>query len=473
MGNWFFSLQFRLIAGFALVLALALGSVSLYIGFAAEREVERIQRQTDDARASRIERTLSQFYSANHSWAGLQSMIERAGFLSGREIVVVDEDGRIVGDTRAQHDNAEAPVASEAGFSPILIDGRQAGSVLIGHDDVWPRIGFPRRAPGRFAPDDVRERFKEPSLTRFADAINQSLILAGIAAGAGGILLVSLTSRRVLASVRELNSAARALGIGDLSQRVPARGRDEIGELGRTFNSMATDLESAEAQRRSTVADVAHELRTPLSNILGYTEALRDGLLEPDSSTLTTLHQQVMYLSRLVGDLRLLAETEAQDFQLNREPDSLDDVIRRSVEAFRPKAEAEGVAVVMKLPSELPLIEFDRTRIAQVLGNLLENAIRHTPSGGRVTVSATVDDSRASVTVADSGEGISSEAIPHVFERFYRVDPSRSRVTGGAGLGLTIAKQLVEAHGGSIRADSTAGKGSRFVFDLPLQGESI
>ena len=167
-------------------------------------------------------------------------------------------------------------------------------------------------------------------------------------------------------------------------------------------------------------------------------------------------------------DLKLLAETEAEDFRLNREPDSLEDAIRRSADAFRPRAESKDVAIDIEVPSELPLVEFDRTRIAQVVGNLLENAIRHTPSGGVVTVSAKVEESLARVMVADSGEGIAPEAVAHVFERFYRVDPSRTRTTGGVGLGLTIAKQLVEAHGGSIRAASTTGKGSRFIFDLPL-----
>ena len=462
MRNWFFSLQFRLIASFALVLSLALGAVSLYLGYTADREVQRIQERTDEARSARIQQTLSRFYSTNNDWEGLQSVVERAGFLAGREIVVVDENGQTVGDTRGPRGRSRRMTGREKGFSPMMFGQRHIGSVRISGEDV-PEL--PRR------PEPFGE-FQDPPLTRFAEATNRSLLLAGTAAGVGGILLLSLFSRRILASVRTLNSAAQHLGRGNRSQRVPTQSRDEIGQLARTFNTMAEGLENAERQRRNMTADVAHELRTPLSNIQGYVEAVRDGVLEPTSDTLDTIHQQVSYLSRLVDDLRLVAETESGNFVLNRAPSSLGVVVRESVEAVRPRAEAKGVNVSLEIPPELPAFEFDRTRIGQVMGNLLENAIRHTPSGGNVTVSAQVEQSRASVAVADGGEGIPREALGHVFERFYRVDPSRARTTGGAGLGLTIAEQLVEAHGGSIRAESKAGHGSRFIFDLPMKGES-
>ena len=272
----------------------------------------------------------------------------------------------------------------------------------------------------------------------------------------------------MLGSVRSLTAASRKMGAGDLSQRVPEGGRDEVGQLARTFNAMAGKLENAERQRRDMVADVAHELRTPLSNIQGYVEAVRDGVLEPDRATIGTIHQQVLYLADLVEDLRLLTETEADDFRLNREPGSLVETVRESVEGARAKAEASGVVLSVDLPAESPTVVFDRTRISQVVGNLLDNAVRHTPTGGTVTVSAAVGQSSASVTVADTGEGIPDDVLPFVFDRFYRVDPSRSRATGGAGLGLTIARKLVDAHGGSIRVESEAGRGTSFTFDLPL-----
>lgn len=477
MRNWIFSLQFRLIASFALVLALALAGVSVYIGLAADREANRLQDRTDQARARRIEQTLAQFYSANRGWHDLQPMIERAGFLAGRVIIVVGPDGEVVGDTSGTAGSSTAKPKGD--FSPVVVDRHQVGTVYIGPgaDDQRrdpldrrrgsPSIAFLNAFFSAPLPTDP-SNFEEPPWTRFAEATNRSLLLAGTAAGAAGLVLVSLTSRRMLRSVRTLNSAAQQMGTGDLSQRVPAGGRDEIGQLAQTFNAMADGLENAERQRRNMVADVAHELRTPLSNIQGYVEAVRDGVLKPDEGTLGTIHHQVLYLADLVDDLRLLAETEAEDFSLSREPGSLVDALRASIEGVRARAKAKGVGLEANLPVNSPPIEFDRTRIAQVMGNLLDNAVRHTESGGAVTVSAQVVGNTATIGVADTGEGIPGDVLPFVFERFYRADPSRARATGGAGLGLTIARQLVEAHGGSISVESVAGEGTRFTFELPL-----
>ncbi|MCH8280748.1 MAG: HAMP domain-containing protein, partial [Chloroflexi bacterium] len=295
------------------------------------------------------------------------------------------------------------------------------------------------------------------------------LLWTGLAAGAAGILLVSLVSRWLLAPMQALASAATRLGGGDLSQRVSTSGPSEIAKLANSFNTMAGNLQQAEEQRRNLVADVSHELRTPLTNIRGYLEAVKDGLLEPTPDTIDTIHQQAMHLSRLVDDLRLLAQAEGGALHLNLEPDSLDEVVNRSVTAFQTQAKAKGVKLSLSVSPGFPLVVMDRTRISQVIANLLDNAINHTPEGGLVNVNVEKAGSgMARVTVEDAGEGIAPEDIPMVFERFYRVDPSRARATGGVGLGLTIAKKLIEAHDGAIHAESTPGKGSRFAFDLPL-----
>ena len=479
MRNWFFSLQFRLIASFALVLTLALAGVSAYVGLAADREAERLQTNTDAARARRITHALERFYSNNGGWGGLQPMLERMGFVAGRDIVVMAVDGNLVGNTSGSP-AGELKGLYAGGPAAVVVDKKRVGSVYVEKDIAALKRGMIDKKPPplwtRFAnltDEQLRQyagSFEEPAVTHITDATNRSLILAGAGAGLIGLLLVSLISQRMLGSVRNLTAASRKMGAGDLSQRVPEGSRDEVGQLARTFNAMAGKLENAERQRRNMVADVAHELRTPLSNIQGYVEAVRDGVLEPDRATIGTIHQQVLYLADLVEDLRLLTETEADDFRLNREPGSLVETVRESVEGARAKAEASGVVLSVDLPAESPTIAFDRTRISQVVGNLLDNAVRHTPTGGMVTVSAAVGQSRACVTVADTGEGIPDDVLPFVFDRFYRVDPSRSRATGGAGLGLTIARKLVDAHGGSIRVESEAGRGTSFTFDLPLDG---
>ena len=450
MGNWLFSLQFRLVLSFTLILVLALGGVSWYVGYAAEREADQFQQEVEEARAARLGEVVNRHYSRNQAWTGLQTPLEQAGSLYGWRIVVRDADEQIVADTQGLLVRSKRAPKPQARRVPVVSNGR-----LVGFIDMVPDASL-----------DVRP---EPTFSRLASELNRSLLWAGLAAGAAGFLLLSLVSRRVLAPVRVLGSVAQRLGQGDLSGRVSLAGRDEVAQLGRTFNSMAEGLERAEQQRRNLMADVAHELRTPLSNIQGYIEALRDGLLTPDSSTLDTIYAEIKQLGRLVEDLRLLALAEAGTLHLVLEPDSLEELLRRSVKAFRLRADAKDVAISIAVPSGFPLVPMDRTRIAQVVGNLLENAVFHTPQGGRVAVSAeTPGAGVARFTVSDTGKGIPPEDLDQVFERFYRADPSRSRATGGIGLGLTIARRLVEAHGGTIHVESTPGEGSSLVVDLPL-----
>jgi signal transduction histidine kinase len=449
MSRWFLSLQFRLVAGFAVVLVLTLGAVSAYIGYAADRVVERLQLDVDQARSGRIQQMMLRSYSVAGNWENAQAVAEAVGRLYERHIVVADSRGRIVGDSQLRSGRPWQMGRPDQRFKAVRGQVGDVGSFLVQDSD-----GF--------------EEFPEPPLSRFTVAINRSLIYVGIVAGLGGLLVVSVLSARTLAPVKRLSMAARRLGGGDLSQRVPAAGHDEVGQLGHSFNSMAAGLEKAEQQRKNMVADVAHELRTPLSNIQGYVEAMLDGVLEPDQTTLDTVHAQTMHLGRLVEDLRSLAQTEAEEFSLDLDMESLDDVIRRSVEGLRARSSSLAVGIRLDIPDELPMLLIDRTRISQVLGNLIENAVRHSPPGGDVYVGARASADRVVVTVADSGEGIAPEDAVRVFDRFYRADPSRTRATGGAGLGLTIAKKIVEAHGGEIRVESVEGQGSRFIFELPV-----
>ena len=475
MPSWRFGLQLRLILGFAAVLALSMVAAAVCTGFAAHREVSHIQHEQDRVRAGRIHSALADYHDESGDWDGLQDFVNRIGFQSEREIVVLDADGNVVADNRPlrrHHDDRGHRVLFSAGiprgplpppqyFTPITSDDSEVGAVAIAAGRRGgPTYIFPESHLDE--PHDV-----EPPLTQFTERVNRSLIVAGLVAGVVGIILVLLLSRRILGSIGGLTAAARRLGSGDLSSRVHVKGSDEIAELGHAFNAMADAVEDSERQRRSMVADVAHELRTPLSNIQGHIEAMQDGLLQPDAATLDTVHQQTLYLNRLVSDLRLLAETEAQELRLQLEYEPIADFAARVADSFRPRAEAQSVRLDTNLPDGLPLLNLDRLRIEQAMGNLVDNAIRHTPPGGTVTISALRYDDGVRVVVADTGPGIPSDALPHVFDRLYRVDPSRDRATGGAGLGLTITRRLVEAHGGTVWAESREGVGSRFGFDLP------
>ncbi|MEA3254097.1 MAG: ATP-binding protein, partial [Chloroflexota bacterium] len=243
--------------------------------------------------------------------------------------------------------------------------------------------------------------------------------------------------------------------------------RSEVGELAQTFNSMAGELEKAEQLRRNMVADIAHELRTPLSNIRGYLEAVRDGVVKPDVDTIQSIDEEAVLLSRLVDDLQELSLAEAGELKLVRQSENIAELIKQTVAAVQAQAVARGVSVSIDLPDELPAVNIDSRRISQVLRNLLENAVAHTDKGDTITVIARQQGGWIEIAVIDTGEGIPADDLPNIFERFYRVDKSRTRATGGTGLGLTIARRLVEAHGGKIEVQSEPGKGSRFSFTVP------
>ena len=283
----------------------------------------------------------------------------------------------------------------------------------------------------------------------------------------------SLASRRFTVPLSETMKAADALASGDLSARVPEQGDGELRRFVRSFNVMAEALEAADRQRRELLADVAHELRTPLTIIQGNLEGLRDGVYDPSPDHLDLVLDETRNLSRLVEDLRLLAVAEAG--QLRMKPQMLD--VRQLLvdvrDAFTAQADEAGISLAVEVSSPVPPLYADPQRLGQVLGNLLANSLQHTPSGGLVTLGAEADSEWREVQlwVADTGEGIPGEDLPYLFDRFYRTDKSRTRSTGGAGLGLPIARQLVRAHGGRIGVESQLGQGTRFTVALPVAGD--
>jgi len=286
------------------------------------------------------------------------------------------------------------------------------------------------------------------------------------------VAITFFLSRRILAPVKALTSVVKRLGRGDFSQRVQVKDKGELGELAQAFNAMASDLEHMEKLRQNMVADVAHELRTPLSNIRGYLEAIRDGVIKPDKKTIRSLNEEAVLLSRLVDDLQELALAEAGELKLVYQTEDISKLVSQTVASIQAQAKAKGLVVSTSLPDGLPPVNIDYHRISQVLRNLLENAVAHTAKGGTITVAAKQQEKWVEVSVTDTGEGIPAEDLPNIFERFYRVDKSRTRATGGSGLGLTIAKRLVEAHGGKIKVQSEMRKGSCFTFTIPIAEQS-
>lgn len=438
------SLQFRILVAFTLVIVVAIASVSIFVARAATRAIQDYQQHEEDARAIRVESMLMQIYLQRQGWADIQPFVEQLGSLYGQRVVLADSTGLVVADS---------------------------GRTFLGkqYDQRW----IPAALPIRRGPVMVGTLFVNPELTglnpvrSLVSSVNRFLLIGGLVVVLLAFAVTFWLSRRMSAPVHALTTAAGRLGRGDFSQRVNVRGDDEIAELGRSFNSMANDLEQAEQLKRNMVGDAAHELRTPLSNIRGYLEAMKDGVIAPEPAALQSLYDESILMMKLVDELQELTIADSGKLELFRQNEDVNELVRAAALAIQARVDMGGLSLELELSPGLPQASVDAQRIGQVMRNLLGNAVAHTPRGGRITISTRGDGSGVAITVADTGEGIGPDDLPHIFDRFFRADKSRSRATGGSGLGLTIAKRLVEAHGGKIQAQSEPGKGSRFTFTVP------
>jgi signal transduction histidine kinase len=445
------SLQFRLLLAFTAVILITVAAVFIFVDQSARGEIRRVWESSEEARAARMDFELYNHYRTGAGWTGIQPVVEQIGGLSARRVILVDPEGVVIADSQGEL-VGEYYESEEPGwpmFSPM--GGQSAGTIYLSTES-----------------SGSSDPFSPPTLS---SAVGRFLIWGALLAIAVAFLFTFLISRRMLAPVKVLTETAKQLGHGDFTHRVQIKDKGEIGELAQAFNSMAGDLERAEQMKRNMVADIAHELRTPLSNIRGYLEAVRDGIKKPDTDTIGSLEEEASLLSRLVDDLQELSLAEAGELTLLRREEDAAVLVRQVVAAVDSYASARGISLTVELSEKLLPVNIDSHRIGQVLRNLLENAIVHTGSGGTITVAARQHENGVEVTVSDTGEGIPPEDLPNIFERFYRVDKSRARATGGSGLGLTIAKRLIEAHGSSIEVASEPGKGSTFTFTLPISGQ--
>ena len=312
------------------------------------------------------------------------------------------------------------------------------------------------------ANDTVAEAFEQTLL--------YSLLAAGVVATVAAALASLLVSRRLVEPLRYVLAATSRIASGRYGERVPVRDADELGELSQSFNAMARALGEAERRRVEVISDVSHELRTPLSTLRGYVEGLAEGVVEPTEETWTLLYAEFERLGRLVDDLQRLSRAEAGQLDLSIAPMSPADAVRLAIGGMLPLFEEKGVELKSAVSEDLPPVLADVDRVVQVLSNLLTNALRHTPDGGRVVVKAEASGDGVAFEVTDTGTGIAPEHLERLFERFYRVEKSRSRgeARGGSGVGLAISRALVEAMGGRIRVDSPGpGEGATFAFTLP------
>ncbi len=435
--------------------------------------------------------TLAAYYSEHGTWEGVAAVfggLHQTGGLgngrgtgtsgiSGLTLVLADRQGQIVFHQSGvqQPDLAagqQLTQAEKAAALPITVDNETAGYLLV---TTPARTGLSTAAQ------------------RFLAQINQSLLFGGLIASIVGLLAGLVIAYRLSLPLRHLERAARQIAAGNLEQRVPLKGPREVTMLAESFNDMASSLQRSERGRQQLVADVSHELRTPLTVLQGNLRALLDDVYPLQKAEIAALYDESLLLGRLVDDLGELSRAETGQLRLDLRPVALGPIIERAAALFREISDEKGVALNTQIPQNLPLALADPDRLRQVLHNLLANAARHTPAGGRIAVEVApveIAGPRAAlkpsagpsaaaaartfpavrISVVDSGPGIAPQDLAHVFERFWRADRSRSREQGqgGSGLGLAIAKALAEAQGGQIGVESTPGSGSRFWVTVPV-----
>jgi signal transduction histidine kinase len=465
------SLRFKLLTVVLTISAIAIGIVGFLSSRVTSTEFQRFVSTEELSGVERAGDILIDHYKTSSNWSDVQSTLDRIAGIADRRLMLLDPKRNIIATSPADM-KSSLQIGPNNQFTMHVVerdDGRVLENVIVlvnpPHAELISKQGesigtlYSIRTP--------RDRPRgDPG---FVGSVNRSLAIAGGVSLVCALLLVLVFSRRILGPVEALTTAARRMERGDLSQRVQAKSKDEIGELAGAFNSMADSLARAEQLRRNMVSDVAHELRTPLTNLRAQIEAIQDGLASASAATVTSLHEEAMLLSALVDDLQELALADAGQLRLNRVPSNISDLIQQVAKSFDAQAREKRIELVATSESDIPSVHADSKRIAQVIRNLLSNAIRHTPTGGRVELSASTRDSVVEVTVHDTGPGIAAEQLPFLFERFYRTDDSRDRATGGAGLGLAIVKQLVESHSGRVSVESEIGRGSLFRFTIPIE----
>lgn len=446
------SLALKLALAFLMVAVIGVVLIALFVR-------QRTQHEFDQFVLNRFQQDLydelTEYYQANGGWEGINAIIavSESGPMGHRgvfpaPVTLLDGNNTVVYGGRRYQRGQTLNQVDENQKVPIDVEGQTVGWLL------FESFGEP-----------VPQNPESPE-SAFLERVNQAIVMGAVGAIVVALLIGILLARTISRPVRELTAATQMIAQGELGHQVPVRRKDELGELAASFNQMSADLERSTELRRQMTADIAHELRTPLSLILGYTEALSDGKLEGTPETFDIVHDEAQHLNRLVDDLRTLSLADAGELSLNRRPVCPQMLLQRVSTAYAAQAKAKEVSLRVETESSVADVDVDPDRMAQVLGNLVSNAMRHTPAGGGIALSAEEQQDTVTLSVSDSGVGIAPEHLPHIFDRFYRGDESRYQENGESGLGLAIAKSIVEAHGGKISVASTLGGGTTVTVQL-------
>jgi signal transduction histidine kinase len=400
---------------------------------------------------------LTWFWQQNKSWVGVYEFLYNpvmvrlndqvySGYtpIYEQRFSLANENGRVFISTERENIARDLTQDELDSGIAIWVDGVRVGTLL---------------------PEDSGSSL-DPDETSFLASARRSALIGGGIAAVFALTLALFLISQILSPLRKLSTATERIAKGDLSEKVKLRSRDEIGQLGDSFNHMIDNLRRSETLRRTMTADIAHEIRTPVTIIQGTLEAVLDGVYDPTAETIAPIYEETLHLGRLIDDLRDLALAEAGELRLEKEAVDVGQLVRQVTEAAVPPLE-DAPAVRVNVAENVPVASIDPKRIRQVIANLLSNALHYTPSDGTIDIDIQSVGDEIELSVADSGPGVSTDDLPHLFERFYRGDPARNRI-GGSGLGLAIARQWVEAHGGVIWAENRPTGGAKFTFRVPL-----
>jgi len=443
------SILIKLILAFWAMSISGIVIIALLAGRVSSQEFNRF---ANESQYQDLIDNLAKYYSDHGSFSGagylLEAAQQKAQSGQAREFLVIDQAGNILLSlTQQLSPGRPSPDLANIGF-PIVVKNETVARLI------------PMRPP-RGLPDLAAQNIQR---------INSSLFIGGVAVTVLALLFGWLMARNIIRPLRELNAATQSIAQGDLEKQVTISTKDEIGALAASFNAMTDSLKRSRDLRRQMTADIAHELRNPLSIILGHTEAMSEGVLPATPETLDIIYDEAKHLSRLVDDLRTLSLSESGELALQRslvEPAAL---LERSASAYTVRAAEKGVTIQVESAPDLPTIDVDVERIGQVLANLLDNSLKHTPSGGSIRLLAAAATEAVEISVQDSGPGIPPEDLPYVFDRFYRGKQTSGRILDGSGLGLAISRALVELHGGQMSVESGVGQGTTINIHLPVAG---
>jgi signal transduction histidine kinase len=448
------SLTTKLTLAFLFVSIIGVALTALFVRQRTQREFDRFVL---DRYQSDLIKNLTDYYNQNGSWTGIDNILVRDQtprhnmfnrVWMPAPLTLIDARGEAVFNSRRYRAGQLITEKDLKNSVPIEVNDETVGWVLftsLGNQVIPPTE----------SPESI-----------FLKNMNLAILFGALGAIAIALVLGTFLARTISQPVREITAATQQVAQGDLGTQVPVRAGDELGELATSFNQMSADLAQANEMRRQMTADIAHDLRTPLSVILGYTESLSSGRLEPSPETFDIMHAKARHLQHLIDDLRTLALADAGELPLAKRPVSPDALLEHTALAHMVQAQKQAITLGVEAEPDLPSVIVDPERFAQVLGNLVSNALRYTPEGGQIVLRSRKDLDSVLLQVHDNGSGIAPEDLPHIFKRFYRAAKARPQ-NGESGLGLAIAKSIVEVHEGTIAVESPPGQGTTFTIRLP------